>query len=96
MVRIICKFLSGGGAANFDCVSERFVLLGIVSGSAEEECGTKYFPNVYSRLNSVSLLEWIYEKAPDSNIPDMRHKGTKLKSGASINSWRTKIIIIVV
>ena len=42
---------------NFDYVSERFVLLGIVSGSAEEECGTKYFPNVYSRLNSVSLLE---------------------------------------
>ena len=83
MVCINCQFLSGGGAANFDYVSERFVLLGIVSGSAEEECGTKYFPNVYSRLNSVSLLEWIYEKAPDSK-PDMRHKGKKLKSGASL------------
>ena len=67
MVCINSQFLSGGGAANFDYVSERFVLLGIVSGSAEEEGGTKFFPNVYARLSSINILDWIYKISPESD-----------------------------
>ena len=54
--------ISGGGAVQFDPLRGRFILRGVVSGSARQECGTLYYPNIYVRVAATDVLMWILEE----------------------------------
>ena len=54
-----CQGDSGSPLVQLDLASQQYVQHGVVSGSARGRCGDDRYPNVFVRIGSAPVLDWI-------------------------------------